>query len=424
ACEDMPLSSSRVLSKKPWLTSTASRSGPSTSRYEAATMCTEGEQGEMSDVLLGTSPQTARPACSPVELSDDFDSSSQYGLDLLFEAPAEEQGVSEHRREGVSSELSTPAAESQLVADAEMAAALQRTARKTGLEWVPLPGGAARDSHPASTSPAPPRQQPPPAPHRGRPPGRAAQAPPQAGPAARPAQRSSSHRKVAPPALPQATKNPHWQPGEGGSFDLGRALDSTPISATLFSTAGRCFLQPEHAVTHLLCSPMFWNNEGILCLVPTTRTRRAKQPVVFRASYLQPQARYVGPFGLGYAIHFARRPPKFHGILSTSVWDENTAVFHAEIAVLLVNDAIETVPDSLMLFHQTDSLGGPVLAQQNLVLGPGAPSISSSLVQPSEEGPPFSGEGHNLAPTSRPLEPPPLVPRRDQEDFRDLSSSV
>ncbi|KAI2655304.1 hypothetical protein H4Q32_017676 [Labeo rohita] len=72
----------------------------------------------------------------------------------------------------------------------------------------------------------------------------------------------------------------------------------------------------------------------------------------------------------------------------------------------------------------TDSLGGPLLAQQNLVLGPGAPGISPSLAHSSEEGPPFSGEGHNLAPTPRSLEPPPLVPGRDQEDFRDLSPSV
>ncbi|KAL0146880.1 hypothetical protein M9458_057819 [Cirrhinus mrigala] len=72
----------------------------------------------------------------------------------------------------------------------------------------------------------------------------------------------------------------------------------------------------------------------------------------------------------------------------------------------------------------TDSLGSPLLAQQNLVLGPGAPGISSSLAHSSEEGPPFSGEGHNLAPAPRSLEPPPLVPGRDQEDFRDLSPSV
>ncbi|KAL0162324.1 hypothetical protein M9458_041720 [Cirrhinus mrigala] len=66
--------------------------------------------------------------------------------------------------------------------------------------------------------------------------------------------------------------------------------------------------------------------------------------------------------------------------------------------------------------QKTDSPGGPVLAQQNLVLGPGAPSISSSLGHSSEEGPPLSGEGHKLAPMPRPLEPPPMVPGRDQED--------
>ncbi|KAI2646783.1 ORF V: Enzymatic polyprotein [Labeo rohita] len=72
----------------------------------------------------------------------------------------------------------------------------------------------------------------------------------------------------------------------------------------------------------------------------------------------------------------------------------------------------------------TDSLGGPLLAQQNLVLRPGAPGISPSLAHSSEGGPPFSGEGHILAPAPQSLEPPPMVPGRDQEDFRDLSPSV
>ncbi|KAL0148870.1 hypothetical protein M9458_055879 [Cirrhinus mrigala] len=48
----------------------------------------------------------------------------------------------------------------------------------------------------------------------------------------------------------------------------------------------------------------------------------------------------------------------------------------------------------------------------------------SSLVHSSEEGPPLSGEGHNLTPAPRSLEPPPMVPGRDQEDFRDPSPSV
>ncbi|KAL0199156.1 hypothetical protein M9458_007696, partial [Cirrhinus mrigala] len=72
----------------------------------------------------------------------------------------------------------------------------------------------------------------------------------------------------------------------------------------------------------------------------------------------------------------------------------------------------------------TDSLGSPLLAQQNLVPRPGAPGISSSLAHSSEEGPPLSGEGHNLASGPRSLEPPPMVPGRDQEDFRDFPPSV
>ncbi|KAL0152428.1 hypothetical protein M9458_052151, partial [Cirrhinus mrigala] len=96
ACKDMPLgtlhSRAAFYSKKPQLTSTASRSSPSTSGYEAAAMCVEGEREETSYVLPGISPQAARPACSLMESPDDFESSSQYVLDLLFGAPAEEKG--------------------------------------------------------------------------------------------------------------------------------------------------------------------------------------------------------------------------------------------------------------------------------------------------------------------------------------------
>ncbi|KAI2666668.1 enzymatic polyprotein [Labeo rohita] len=56
----------------------------------------------------------------------------------------------------------------------------------------------------------------------------------------------------------------------------------------------------------------------------------------------------------------------------------------------------------------------------DLVLLASAPSLGHS----SEKGSPFPGEGHNLAPVPRSLEPPPMVPGRDQEDFRDLSPSV
>ncbi|KAL0147441.1 hypothetical protein M9458_057250 [Cirrhinus mrigala] len=159
----MPLgmlrSRAAFFAKKPWLTPTASRSSPSTSGYKAAAMCIEGEQEETSDVLPGTFPQTAHPACSPVELSDDFDISSQYGLDLLFEAPTEEQGVSATSEGGhelseadASSEPTTPVAESQSVADAEMLTHFNGQPRRSG--WSGLDDwflGNNHDSRPRSS---------------------------------------------------------------------------------------------------------------------------------------------------------------------------------------------------------------------------------------------------------------------------------
>ncbi|KAI2668407.1 ORF V: Enzymatic polyprotein [Labeo rohita] len=52
---------------------------------------------------------------------------------------------------------------------------------------------------------------------------------------------------------------------------------------------------------------------------------------------------------LGYAIQFARRPPRYRGVLSTSVHsDTHAAVLRAEVAVLLAKDAIESVPPAEM----------------------------------------------------------------------------
>ncbi len=51
---------------------------------------------------------------------------------------------------------------------------------------------------------------------------------------------------------------------------------------------------------------------------------------------------------LGYAIQFARRPPKFRGIRFTSVKAADAPVLRAEIAVLLAKDAKEPVPPADM----------------------------------------------------------------------------
>ncbi len=51
---------------------------------------------------------------------------------------------------------------------------------------------------------------------------------------------------------------------------------------------------------------------------------------------------------LGYAIQFARRPPKYRGVHFTSVKAVDAPILRAEIAVLLANDAIELVPPADM----------------------------------------------------------------------------
>ncbi len=58
---------------------------------------------------------------------------------------------------------------------------------------------------------------------------------------------------------------------------------------------------------------------------------------------------------LGYAIQLARRPPKFNGVLETSMAVRNAPVLREEIAVLLAKDAIEPVAPAEMRqgFHST-----------------------------------------------------------------------
>ncbi len=65
-----------------------------------------------------------------------------------------------------------------------------------------------------------------------------------------------------------------------------------------------------------------------------------------------------------------------------------------------------------------------LLAQPDLVPGTHAPRDSPSLANSSEEGSSFSETGHPLAPASRPLETPCLVPGRDAEVLGDLLPEV
>ncbi len=68
--------------------------------------------------------------------------------------------------------------------------------------------------------------------------------------------------------------------------------------------------------------------------------------------------------------------------------------------------------------------GCAVLAHPDLVSRTHSPRDSPSLAHSSEEGPPFSGARHHLAPASRPVEPPCVAPGRDAADLSDLPQAV
>ncbi len=55
----------------------------------------------------------------------------------------------------------------------------------------------------------------------------------------------------------------------------------------------------------------------------------------------------MGIIKRGYSLQFARRPPPFSGVVSTSVHGENACVLRSEVMTLLEKGAIEMVPPAL-----------------------------------------------------------------------------
>ncbi len=80
----------------------------------------------------------------------------------------------------------------------------------------------------------------------------------------------------------------------------------------------------------------------VVPFVPLVRSLRAWLALPSLSRWL------IQTIRLGYAIQFARRPPKFRGVHFTSVKAVDTHVLRAEIAVLLAKDAIELVPPADM----------------------------------------------------------------------------
>ncbi len=69
-------------------------------------------------------------------------------------------------------------------------------------------------------------------------------------------------------------------------------------------------------------------------------------------------------------------------------------------------------------------VGRAILAHPDLVSRTHSPRDSPSLAHSSEEGPPFSGARHYMAPTSRSVEPSCVAPGRDAADLSGLPQAV
>ncbi len=86
-------------------------------------------------------------------------------------------------------------------------------------------------------------------------------------------------------------------------------------------------------------------------LPPCSRPLEFIQPLATRAEAWQAipgvSEWVMGIIKRGYSLQFARRPPHFSGVVSTSVHGENARVLRSEVMTLLEKGAIEMVPPAL-----------------------------------------------------------------------------
>ncbi len=252
----------------------------------------------------------------------------------------------------------------------------------------------------AAVSTPPPAAAPPPARRRRRPPAASTSAParPQQQPSQWPqhgAGRREAARPASAPAKPvkcQGRRRP-WdgRPGASGSCSSGDGDSTTPSPG---GGPGREFLFCSTTGPHshpLLSSPVGsrvrsedarpspappaqpWSQVSV---APHTQTP-LRDALPFESgpwaplrcptagTSMSPLVPLVRPLGawlefprlsrwllrtirLGYAIQFARRPPKFRGNRFTSVLSQDAPVLRAEVAVLLAKDAIQPAPPAEM----------------------------------------------------------------------------
>ncbi len=86
-------------------------------------------------------------------------------------------------------------------------------------------------------------------------------------------------------------------------------------------------------------------------LPPCSRPLEFIQPLATRAEAWQAipgvSEWVMGIIKRGYSLQFARRPPRFSGVVSTSVHGKNARVLRSEVMTLLEKGAIEMVPPAL-----------------------------------------------------------------------------
>ncbi len=137
---------------------------------------------------------------------------------------------------------------------------------------------------------------------------------------------------------------------EEGSKSSGRSKTSPLSSTSSVGSRQQCAQTPLRAASQREppeprpCVPPRCPTAGtpVVPLVPLVRSLRAWLALPSPSRWL------IRTIRLGYAIQFARRPPKFRGVHFTSVKAVDTHVLRAEIAVLLAKDAIELVPPADM----------------------------------------------------------------------------
>ncbi len=196
----------------------------------------------------------------------------------------------------------------------------------------------------AAVSTPPPAAAPPPARRRRRPPAASTSAParPQQQPSQWP-QHGAGHRKAARPASApakpvkcQGRRRP-WdgRPGASGSCSSGDGDSTTPSPG---GGPGGEFLFCS-ATGPLRCPTA---GTSMSPLVPLVR------PLGAWLELPRPSRWLLRTIRLGYAIQFARRPPKFRGNRFTSVLSQDAPVLRAEVAVLLAKDAIQPAPPAEM----------------------------------------------------------------------------